>query len=102
MQHGGPQGGPQGNRDGGRGRMDDRGHGGYDRGGPQGRGDHGPRFARGDRLPGEYRNRQYVIDDYRPYNLSAPPRGYHWVSIDSDFVLAAIATGVVAQVILGR
>jgi Ni/Co efflux regulator RcnB len=70
--------------------------------GPEYHGDYHRRWARGDRLPPEYRNRQYVIEDYRPYHLSPPPRGYQWVSVNSDFVLAAIATGVVASVVLGR
>src|ERR1017187_9069708 len=33
-------------------------------------------FHRGDRLPAEYRHRNYVVDDWRGHNLSAPPRGY--------------------------
>jgi Ni/Co efflux regulator RcnB len=70
--------------------------------GPEFRGDYHRRWARGDRLPPEFRNRQYVIDDYRPYNLAPPPRGYQWISVNSDFVLAAIATGVVASVVVGR
>jgi len=57
-------------------------------------------FYRGGRLPVEYRNRQYVVDDWRGHHLSAPPRGYHWVQTGADYVLAAIATGVIAQVLL--
>jgi Ni/Co efflux regulator RcnB len=90
-------------------RRDDRDHRGpgpgpvMERGrGPEFHGDYHRRWSRGDRLPPEYRNRQYVIEDYRPYNLSPPPRGYQWISVNSDFVLAAIATGVVASVVLGR
>ena len=30
-------------------------------------------FLRGGRLPAEYRHRQYVVDDWRGHNLSAPP-----------------------------
>ena len=59
-------------------------------------------FRRGDRLPVEYRHRQYVVDDWRGHNLSAPPRGYHWVQTGGDFVLIAIATGIIAQLLLGR
>ncbi|WP_016833188.1 RcnB family protein, partial [Herbaspirillum lusitanum] len=32
-------------------------------------------FHRGDRLPPEYRNRQYVVNNWREHRLSAPPRG---------------------------
>jgi len=59
-------------------------------------------FHRGDRLPPEYRQNQYVVDDWRGHNLSAPPRGYHWVQTGGDYVLAAVATGVILQLLLGH
>jgi Ni/Co efflux regulator RcnB len=64
----------------------------------------GPNHAyyRGDRLPIEYRHRQYVVDDWRGHNLSAPPRGYHWVQNGADYLLVGIATGVIMQLFLGR
>jgi len=64
----------------------------------------GPNFEyyRGDRLPIEYRHRNYVVDDWREHRLSAPPRGYHWVQYGADYALIAIATGVIAQILLGR
>jgi Ni/Co efflux regulator RcnB len=37
--------------------------------------------------------------DYRQYHLNAPPRGYEWREVDGNFVLAAVATGVIATVI---
>lgn len=59
-------------------------------------------FHRGERLPMEYRHRQYVVDDWRSHQLSAPPRGYHWVQTGADYVLVAIATGVILQLFLGH
>ena len=59
-------------------------------------------FRRGDRLPPQYHNRQYVVDDWRGHNLSAPPRGYHWVQSGSDYVLVAIATGVILNLMLSH
>jgi len=59
-------------------------------------------YYRGDRLPIEYRHRNYVVDDWRDHNLSAPPRGYHWVQSGGDYILIAIATGIIAQLLLGR
>jgi Ni/Co efflux regulator RcnB len=59
-------------------------------------------FRRGDRLPLAYRNRVYVVDDWRGHHLSAPPRGYHWVQTGGDYVLVAIATGVILQLLLGN
>jgi Ni/Co efflux regulator RcnB len=71
--------------------------------GPEGRGA-GPehQWVRGGRLPPEYRGRQYVVDDWRGHHLSAPPRGYHWVQAGGDYVLAAIATGVIASILLNQ
>ncbi|MDR3453234.1 MAG: RcnB family protein [Rhodoferax sp.] len=59
-------------------------------------------FRRGGRLPNEYRNHQYVVDDWRDHHLSAPPRGYQWVQTGGDYVLVAIATGIIAQILLGQ
>jgi Ni/Co efflux regulator RcnB len=59
-------------------------------------------FYRGGRLPMEYRSRQYVVDDWRGHRLSAPPRGYHWVQTGGDYVLVAIATGVIATIFLNQ
>ena len=87
-------------------RNDDRYNGGRDDRrdrGHEGRGagpDHA--FYRGGRLPPEYRSRQYVVDDWRGHHLSAPPRGYHWVQAGGDYVLAAIATGVIASILLNQ
>jgi Ni/Co efflux regulator RcnB len=38
--------------------------------------------------------------DYRHYHLHAPPRGYEWREVDGNYVLAAIATGVIASVVI--
>ncbi len=59
-------------------------------------------FRRGQRLPAEYRHRQYVVDDWRGHRLSAPPRGYHWVQTGGDYVLVGIATGVILQLFLSN
>ena len=59
-------------------------------------------WRRGGRVPPEYRGRNYVVNDYRAYRLQAPPRGYQWVGVGGDYVLAAIATGLIAQIIAGQ
>lgn len=60
------------------------------------------RYFRGDRLPAEYRSRTYVVEDWRGHHLNAPPRGYHWVQTGGDYVLVAIATGVILQLMLSN
>jgi Ni/Co efflux regulator RcnB len=64
----------------------------------------GPRhdLQRGGRLPTQYRNRQYVVNDWRGHHLSAPPRGHQWVQTGSDYVLVAAATGLIAQIFLNQ
>ncbi|WP_256926960.1 RcnB family protein [Hydrogenophaga sp. IBVHS1] len=62
----------------------------------------GPEFRRGHYIPREYRSRQYVVTDYRAHRLSAPPRGQQWVQVGGDYVLVAIATGIIAHLILNR
>ena len=53
----------------------------------------------GDRF-GSYRNYREV--DYRSHRLKAPPRGYHYVRDNNtgEIILAAIATGLIASIIL--
>jgi Ni/Co efflux regulator RcnB len=60
----------------------------------------GPEWHRGGRVPSQYRDHQYVVDNWHEHHLAPPPRGYHWVQVGNDYVLAAIATGIIAQLIL--
>lgn len=59
-------------------------------------------FHRGERLPIEYRHHNYVVEDWRAHRLSAPPRGYHWVQVGGDYVLVAIASGIILQLMLSN
>ena len=59
-------------------------------------------WYRGTRLPPEYRTRHYIVEDWRGHRLSAPPPGYYWVQSGSDYLLVAIATGVIAQLLLNN
>lgn len=62
----------------------------------------GPEWHRGGRIPLEYRNRQYVVNDWRSHRLAAPPRGYEWVQVGGDYVMVAIATGIIAQLLISQ
>jgi Ni/Co efflux regulator RcnB len=59
-------------------------------------------FYRGQRLPSNYRGSQYVVDDWRGHGLRNPPRGYHWVQTGGDYVLVAIGTGIILELLLNR
>lgn len=62
----------------------------------------GPEFRRGGYIPREYRNPTYFITDYRPYHLPPPPRNHQWVQVGADYVLIAIATGIIASIVLSQ
>lgn len=59
-------------------------------------------FYKGERLSNEYHNNNYVVDDWRAHGLRQPPRGYHWVQTGADYVLVAVATGIIADLLLGN
>ena len=56
-------------------------------------------WSRGQVLPRGYFASPYYVDNYSYYGLRAPPRGYRYVRVGNDVVLAAIAGGVIAEVI---
>jgi Ni/Co efflux regulator RcnB len=62
----------------------------------------GPEFVRGHHLPRDLRVPQYVIVNPGHHHLRPPPRGHHWVQVGSDYVLVAIATGIIANIILNH
>jgi Ni/Co efflux regulator RcnB len=65
------------------------------------RGHHEGWYHKGGYVPAEYRDRRYVVEDWRTYRLREPPRGYNWVRSDNgDFLLVAVATGVITDLII--
>ncbi len=78
------------------------GRGGYDRNDNRGHDNRGggQRWQRGQNLPSQYRGRDRYVSNYRNYRLSAPPRGYGYYRQDNgDFVLAALASGLIANLV---
>ncbi len=73
---------------------DDRRYG-YHHDGPRYYG-HSHRWERGHRYYGP----TYVVRNYGYYRLRPPPRGYHWVRADNDYLLVAVATGIILDVAL--
>ncbi len=60
-------------------------------------------WAHGDHLPAKYHDKHYEVSDWKARHWKAPPRGYHYVRTDEgDVVLAAVATGVVADILLNQ
>ncbi|HZQ75090.1 MAG TPA: RcnB family protein [Burkholderiales bacterium] len=56
-------------------------------------------FFRGERVPDQWRHRNFVVDDWRLHRLHAPPRGYQWIQVGADYLLVAIATGIISEVV---
>lgn len=61
-----------------------------------------PRWNKGDQLPMDYRGNQYVIDDWKSFKLSAPPRGHRWVGVGADFYLVNTSNGRIQDMMAGR
>ena len=59
-------------------------------------------WHKGDRLPASYHDKRYEVNDWKARHLRQPPRGYHWVSVNGDYVLAAVATGLIADLLLNN
>lgn len=62
-----------------------------------------PRWVRGGRYYDRGYGPTYAVNDYYGYGLRAPPRGYYWRRSDAgDFLLVALATGIIADLVLGH
>lgn len=60
------------------------------------------RWVRGAKVPPQYRTKHYVVNDWKRHGLQRPGRGQHWIQYGGDYVLVSIASGVIAQLILGH
>lgn len=59
------------------------------------------RWARGVRYNDYGYAPTYVVRDYGYYGLHSPPRGYYWRRDDrGEFLLVAIASGIIADLVL--
>jgi Ni/Co efflux regulator RcnB len=56
-------------------------------------------WKKGYHMKAEDWNRAKPVD-YRQYHLSRPPHGQEWRSVDGNYVLAAVATGVIASAVV--
>ncbi len=62
-----------------------------------------PPWARGVRYYGPGYGPTYVVEDWYGYGLRRPPPGYYWRRSDAgDFLLVAVATGIIADLILSH
>lgn len=59
-------------------------------------------FQPGDRLPPEYYNERYYVHNWYDYQLPPPPPQHRWAYVDGRYVLVAVATGIIAQILLSH
>lgn len=59
-------------------------------------------YHKGDRINSRYRDRVYYVNDWGHHHLHRPPRGHVWVQVGGDYVLMAVATGIIASIILNH
>lgn len=63
--------------------------------------DHPVRYwHQGDYIPRDYMDDRYYVD-WHEAHLPPPPHGHRWMRIDGDFVLVAVASSVITQILLG-
>lgn len=55
-------------------------------------------WRRGAYVPVTYRH--YYVQDWGYYGLRPPPPGYRWIYADGNFVLMALATGLIADLVI--
>ncbi|MEM6050706.1 RcnB family protein [Erwinia sp. P7711] len=56
-------------------------------------------FHRGRPLPEKYRGEGYQVTDWHKRGLKAPPAGHRWQNVNGNYVLIAVATGVITSII---
>jgi Ni/Co efflux regulator RcnB len=60
-------------------------------------------YRRGERIDVVYLQPRYYVPDYRVYHLAPPPPGHRWIRYpDGRFLLVAIATGVITDILLNH
>ena len=60
-----------------------------------------PRYYRGGYLPRGYLQPNYYVSNWYAYQgLYAPPPGYQWVNVGSDYVLVSLSNGLIANVLV--
>lgn len=58
-------------------------------------------WRRGERIDRNEWHR-YQSVDWRRHHLRQPPRGYEWREVNGQYVMAAVATGLIASIIIAN
>ncbi len=60
---------------------------------------HHSEWRKGYHMKQEDWNRGDRVSNWQEYHLHRPPNGYEWRRVDGNYVMAAVATGVIASVV---
>ncbi len=60
------------------------------------------RWQKGTRVPQQYRSQHYVVNDWQHHGLKRPGKGQHWIQNGNDYLLVAVSSGLIAQMVLGH
>ncbi|CAB3767199.1 hypothetical protein LMG29542_05547 [Paraburkholderia humisilvae] len=44
-------------------------------------------WHKGQQVPREYRDHNFMLDNWKDHKLTAPPRGQQWLGVNGDYVL---------------
>lgn len=58
-------------------------------------------WHKGQRVPAEYRNYNFVMNDWRGHGLNAPPRGHQWLGVNGDYVLVSTNNWTISNIVSG-
>ena len=59
------------------------------------------RYYRGGYLPRQYLGSNYYVNNWQAYpGLYSPPYGHQWVNVGGEFLLVALATGLIANLLV--
>lgn len=61
-----------------------------------------PRLRPGDQLPPEYRQRQFVVNDWRAHRLYAPPPGHQWMQPEPGNYILIGRHGEIVNMLVGQ
>lgn len=59
-------------------------------------------WRKGQRVPNQYKSSRYSVEDWKHRSLPAPPRGQRWINVNGDYILIAVATGVISSILFNQ
>lgn len=62
--------------------------------------DNNSQWSKGQYMPKQYRSSHYYVNDWKRKQLPSPPRGHRWLNVNGDYILVAVATGVISSILL--